>query len=67
MGVREAHCSLVNLNVVTRVPVACCCLVQLTLKHESILQYSLDEIGSASAVELLQNFFGLGVFFLDVF
>jgi hypothetical protein len=66
MRVREAHCSCANLNVVARVPVACCCSMQSTLKHENAIHDLINEAGSLAAVEPLQDFFDLGIFFLDV-
>jgi hypothetical protein len=66
MRVREAHCSCANLNVVARVPAAYSCSMQPTLKHENVIHGLISEAGSLAAVELLQNLFDLGVFFLDV-
>jgi len=66
MRVREASCSCANLNIIARVSAKYSCSMQPTLKHENVIHDLISEVGSLATVELLQNLFDLGVFFLGV-
>jgi hypothetical protein len=40
--------------------------MQPTLKHENVLHDLINQVGSLAAVELLQDFFDLSIFFLNI-